>query len=190
MEGGLEHAEQFLGLRDSQLFDPSLDIVFVSIDLEVPRQEQGKPGALLVKEFVIATLDNRYVKSLKSPFPAIKYIWTQQFSTSHTSQDFWDCDFTDFKECVFAETLFISQAELPATIASITTAAKHQESNASQQGDRLILVDRCNYISQEDILERNQQANMMTKIYKRATGVHIWLGGQADNCEIAFQSRS
>jgi hypothetical protein len=115
--GGLKYAEQFLGLQDIKDFDSSLDPVFVSIDLEVSRQEKGKPGAPLVKEFGVATLDTRYLKSLISPFPITKSISTQQFSTSHASQDFLDCDFTDFKECVFTETLFISQADLPATIA-------------------------------------------------------------------------
>jgi hypothetical protein len=42
-------------------------------------------------------------------------------------------------------------------------------------------------INQEDVLERNQQVNLMTRIYKKAAGVHIWLGEQADNSEIAFQ---
>jgi hypothetical protein len=32
-DGGLQHAEQFFGLRDIKDFDSSSDIVFVSIDL-------------------------------------------------------------------------------------------------------------------------------------------------------------
>ena len=32
--GGLKHTEQFLKLRDINDFDPSLDVVFVSIDLK------------------------------------------------------------------------------------------------------------------------------------------------------------
>jgi hypothetical protein len=42
-------------------------------------------------------------------------------------------------------------------------------------------------INQVDVLERNQQVNLMTRIYKKAIGVHIWLGEQADNSEVAFQ---
>lgn len=42
-------------------------------------------------------------------------------------------------------------------------------------------------INQEDVVERNQQVNLMTRIYKKAVGVHIWLGEQADDSEIAFQ---
>jgi hypothetical protein len=42
-------------------------------------------------------------------------------------------------------------------------------------------------INQDDVLERNQQVNLMTRIYRKAAGVHIWLGEQADNSEIAFQ---
>jgi hypothetical protein len=114
--GGLEYAEQFLGLRDIKDFDPSLDAVFVSIDLEVSRQERGKPGTPLIREFGVATLDTRHLKFLISPFPTTKSILTQQFSTSHASQDFLGCDFTDFKECIFAETFFVAQKDLPATI--------------------------------------------------------------------------
>jgi hypothetical protein len=115
--GGLKHMEQYLGLRDIKDSDPFLDVVFISIDLEVSRREKGKPGALIVKEFGIATLDTRYLKSPASPFAVTKFILTQQFSTTHASQDFLDCDVTDFKECVFAETLFVSQKDLPTTIA-------------------------------------------------------------------------
>jgi hypothetical protein len=50
------------------------------------------------------------------PPTASESIPTQQFSTSHASRDFLGCDFTDFKEYMFAETLYISQADLPATI--------------------------------------------------------------------------
>ena len=114
--GGLHHAEQFLGLRDIQDFNSSSDIVFVSIDLEVSRQERPKPGAPLVKEFGIATLDTRMLRCLGWPFAATKSLSTLQFSTSHASKDFLDCDVTDFNECVFAETFFVSQADLPATV--------------------------------------------------------------------------
>jgi hypothetical protein len=52
-QGGLKHAEEFLGLRDIKDFDPSLDAVFLSIDLKVPRQEQSKPGAPPLKNSVL-----------------------------------------------------------------------------------------------------------------------------------------
>jgi hypothetical protein len=114
--GGLQHAEQVFGLRDIKDFDSFSDIVFVSIDLEVSRQEICKPGAPLVKEFGIATLDTRHLRCLASPFTATKSISTLQFSTSHASKDFLDCDFTDFKECVFAETFLVSQTDLSTTV--------------------------------------------------------------------------
>jgi hypothetical protein len=81
-DGGLQHAEQYFGLRDIKDFDPFSDVFFVSLDLEVSRQERSKPGALLVREFGIATLDTRYLRSLASPFVATKIISTFQFSTS------------------------------------------------------------------------------------------------------------
>jgi hypothetical protein len=37
LDGGLQHAEQLSRLRDIQDFDPSSDVVFVSLDLEVSR---------------------------------------------------------------------------------------------------------------------------------------------------------
>jgi hypothetical protein len=62
--GGLQHAEQFFGLRGIQDFDPSSDVVFVSLDLEVSRQERSKPSAPLAREFGIAALDTRHLRSL------------------------------------------------------------------------------------------------------------------------------
>ena len=113
--GGLQHAERFLGLRDIGDFHSSSDVVFVSIDLEVSRQERSKPGVPLVREYGIATFDIQHL-SLSSPFVATKSTLTLQFSTSHASEDFLDCDFTDFKECVFAETAFVTQTDLANTI--------------------------------------------------------------------------
>jgi hypothetical protein len=74
--GGLHHAEQFFGLRDIKDFNPSSDIVFVSIDLGVSRQEISKPGAPPVKEFGIATLDTRHLRYLAYPYVATKSIST------------------------------------------------------------------------------------------------------------------
>lgn len=93
-----------------------MDVVFISIDPEVSREEKGKPGAPLVREFGIATLDTRHLNPQESPFVARKHILTFQFSTSQASKDFLDCDVTNFKECVFAETLFVLQEDLPTTI--------------------------------------------------------------------------
>jgi hypothetical protein len=43
-DGGLKHTEQFLGFRNIQDLDLSLDVVFVLIDIEVSKQEGGKPA--------------------------------------------------------------------------------------------------------------------------------------------------
>jgi hypothetical protein len=37
LDGGLQYAEPFFRLRDIQDFDPSSDVVFVSLNLEVSR---------------------------------------------------------------------------------------------------------------------------------------------------------
>ncbi|KIM96022.1 hypothetical protein OIDMADRAFT_59109 [Oidiodendron maius Zn] len=150
--GGLTHAEQFLGLRDMKDSDPILDVVFVSIDLEVSRRERGKPGAPLVKELGIATLDTRHLKSLVSPFTATKSISTQQFSTSHASRDFLDCDVTDFKECVFAETLFTEQRDLPTTISKCLCI--QDESSPGSRAFRNIVIVGHSIKSDLKILQR------------------------------------
>jgi hypothetical protein len=106
----------FLDFEISKDFNPSSDIVFVSIDLGESRQEISKPGAPPVKEFGIATLDTRYLRYLASPYVATKSISTLQFSTSQASKDFLGYDFTDFKECVFVEKVFVSQTDLSTTI--------------------------------------------------------------------------
>jgi len=41
-------------------------------------------------------------------------------------------------------------------------------------------------INQDDVLERNQQVALMTRIYKKSLGVHIWLGETADNSDLAM----
>ncbi len=115
-DGGLQYAEQFFGLQNSKDLNSTSDVIFVSIDLELSREERSKPGIPLVREFGIATLDTRHLGCLASPFPASKIISTLQFSTSHASEDFIDCDFKDFKECAYAETVFAPQADLPTSI--------------------------------------------------------------------------
>ncbi|KAJ3483878.1 hypothetical protein NLG97_g7203 [Lecanicillium saksenae] len=41
-------------------------------------------------------------------------------------------------------------------------------------------------INQNDISERSQQVNLMTKIYRKAAGVHIWLGEESDDSDLAM----
>lgn len=41
-------------------------------------------------------------------------------------------------------------------------------------------------INQEDILERNSQVAMMTMIYKRSHGVHVWLGDEGEDSDMAM----
>jgi hypothetical protein len=41
-------------------------------------------------------------------------------------------------------------------------------------------------INQDDVSERNQQVNLMTRIYRKANGVHIWLGEEDDDSELAM----
>ncbi|KAH6667995.1 heterokaryon incompatibility protein-domain-containing protein [Halenospora varia] len=41
-------------------------------------------------------------------------------------------------------------------------------------------------IDQSNIEERNEQVMLMTRIYKKSSGVHIWLGESADNSDLAM----
>lgn len=138
--GGLQHLTRILGLSDEHLYSTQ-DAIFVSIDLEVSRQERSaalndKSYIPHVKELGIACLDTRHVFAVKSSScedsrlegsssgeflglncnTETRSITTNQFSTSHSSKDFEDCDITNFQECVFAETFHIHQRDLAATI--------------------------------------------------------------------------
>jgi hypothetical protein len=72
----------FLGfeVRRYQRHQPLFDVVFVSIDPEVSRHERSKPGAPLVREFGMATLDARRLRCLVLPFIA-----TQSISALHVN---------------------------------------------------------------------------------------------------------
>lgn len=41
-------------------------------------------------------------------------------------------------------------------------------------------------INQSDISERSQQVNLMTRIYRKAAGVHIWLGEASEDSDLAM----
>lgn len=138
--GGLQHLTRVLRLSDEHLRSTQ-DAIFVSIDLEVSRHERSaasndKSYIPHVKELGIACLDTRHVFAVENPScedsrltgsssgdvsglnctTETHSISTNQFSTSHSSKDFEDCDITNFKECVFAETFHVHQRDLAATI--------------------------------------------------------------------------
>ena len=41
-------------------------------------------------------------------------------------------------------------------------------------------------INQNDVSERSRQVNLMTRIYRKATGVHIWLGEENEDSDLAM----
>ncbi|KAI0125752.1 hypothetical protein BJ170DRAFT_446019 [Xylariales sp. AK1849] len=93
--GGLEHLIRLLRLSEEDIHSPP-DVIFVSIDLEVSRQERA---AILkdenhiphVKELGIACLDTRLIFPLENS-PGLtsdadtRFISTNQFSTSNASK--------------------------------------------------------------------------------------------------------
>lgn len=42
-------------------------------------------------------------------------------------------------------------------------------------------------IDQENVLERNSQVGMMTRIYRKSHGVHVWLGETSEDSDLAFE---
>lgn len=139
----IEDFEQLFQLSDSPTPFPS-NVVLVSIDLGASGAQIGRAGRKgaksgtesripHIREVGIASLDTR---SLFSPPSGQKMlapglsgnmdvgvnstpmIKTRQYSTSHSSEDFHNCDVTDFRECVFARTCYVEEEDLVATITS------------------------------------------------------------------------
>lgn len=135
-DGGLEALERLLRLSDSHSSTFPQDAIIISIDLEA---SGGKRNTLRVnrkqvkgvREVGFAVLDTRSIfplspdvqptsrdpeergKSISQQHPLIS---TQQLSTSHSSEDFEDCDVTDFRECIFAKTQYVAREDLADTI--------------------------------------------------------------------------
>ncbi|ROW13940.1 hypothetical protein VPNG_04161 [Cytospora leucostoma] len=145
-DGGIDVLERLLRILPSS---PSLDAIIVSFDIETsgtkghslrPNRKEVKG----VREVGFAVLDTRVMFSTeqesaqslaKSESPTIL---TQQFSTSHASEDFEDCDATDFKECIFSKTFYVAKDHLVATITrcfQFPEDAAHQDTT-DDDGDK------------------------------------------------------
>jgi hypothetical protein len=70
--------------------------------------------------------------------PTTKLLLTLQYSTSNSSADFKDRDFTDFQECLFAETHFVSQEKLVRTV--INSFRIRDDESSDPHGLRNIVV--------------------------------------------------
>ncbi|KAH8755720.1 hypothetical protein F5883DRAFT_570625 [Diaporthe sp. PMI_573] len=140
-DGGLEAFKQLLRLSDSPSTFPR-DAIIVSIDLEASGGQRNtlrvnRKQVKGVREVGFAVLDTQSIfpsspdsqptlppieitneKSTKSLSASQQHplISTQQFSTSHASEDFEDCDITDFRECFFAKTRHVAREDLVDTI--------------------------------------------------------------------------
>ncbi|KUI56325.1 hypothetical protein VP1G_10805 [Cytospora mali] len=110
-DGGMEELERLFRISPSK---PPLDATIVSIDLETPGSK-GKNLRVNRKEVSGKAFSESMNESLKESKPPM--ISTHQFSTSHASEDFEDCDHTDFKECIFSRTRYITKNNLNDTIA-------------------------------------------------------------------------
>lgn len=138
-DGGLEAFERLLRLSDSHSTFPQ-DAIIVSVDLEASggKRDTLRVNRKLVKgvrEVGFALLDTRSIfpsspdsqptlppieianeENTKSTSQQHPLISTQQFSTSHASEDFEDCDVTDFRECIFTKTRYVAREDLVDTI--------------------------------------------------------------------------
>ncbi|TWU77540.1 hypothetical protein ED733_007465 [Metarhizium rileyi] len=123
--GGLGDLERLFRVSDQNTF-PHPDIIFISIDLEVSREERARTMVKTdhiphIKELGFAWMDSRQIFSaapLQSRNKEAKTssVSTRQFSTSSASKDFEDCDVTNFQECIFAETFRVAPEDIPATV--------------------------------------------------------------------------
>lgn len=82
------------------------------------------------------TSDNNE-KKIKKAEHTTRRIWTKQFSTLHDSADFQDCDITNFRECLFAETRRVQREHLVDTLTSYfqfpdTTASNNSTFNTDE----------------------------------------------------------
>ncbi|KAH6662024.1 hypothetical protein B0J14DRAFT_687514 [Halenospora varia] len=98
----LSRLHHMLKLHDDDDNQFPRDVILVSIDLEVSREERVQPHPR-VREVGISTFDTRHLHSACKTAISTP-ITTTQWSTVHNSEDFEGCDFTDFKECLFAKT--------------------------------------------------------------------------------------
>jgi hypothetical protein len=120
----LKELLHLLRLVDRQQYLNSSPVpIFVSLDLEVLRNDRSaffRDGSVpYIKELGIAILDTRRIFTPEAwPPLGMRQIDSHQFSMYHASSDFQDCDFTDFRECVFAETFLISQDQVVSTLDS------------------------------------------------------------------------
>ena len=99
--GGLSHLERLLRVPNAHA-PLSADVVFISVDLEVSREERAiasndKHYAPRVREFGTASLDTRHIFPPGLPQSALidmttRLISTSQLSTSSASEDYEDCD--------------------------------------------------------------------------------------------------
>ena len=119
--------------------------VLVSIDLEVSRRERDaflSQGSMPhIRELGIAILDTQRIFTPEVwPSSQTRQIETHQFSTSHASSDFHDCDCTDFVECGFAETFRISQDQVASTLNYYLQLQDEASDADSSRRQQVILV--------------------------------------------------
>lgn len=143
LDGGIDILERLFRISPTS---PSLDAIIVSLDLET----SGSKGHSLrpnrkevkgVREVGFAVLDTRVIwpsRQESAPFVPKSEppkVLTQQFSTSHASEDFEDCDVSDFKECAFAKTRCVAKDHLVDTITRCVQFLEDAAHQDTRDGD-------------------------------------------------------
>ncbi|KAK3934073.1 hypothetical protein QBC46DRAFT_359267 [Diplogelasinospora grovesii] len=118
--GGLNHLERILGLLQDSGPLCSSDALFVSIDLEVSRDERSKllqsSDRPLVKEYGVAILDTRDIGGCTDGIGLHQLISTRHYSTRPLERPRRP-NRVAIRECIFAHTNQVDPYELPSIIA-------------------------------------------------------------------------
>lgn len=132
---------------ERQLSSLPLDVIFLSIDLELSSSErtailQDWAFIPLAKELGIASLDTRRISSLglRHPSRPVASKHNIEYSTTHASRDFEDCDVTNFQECIFSETKLIRPAEMVASLSRYLQVLDTTCDNTSKVLRSIVLV--------------------------------------------------
>jgi len=135
--GGLKHLERILGLLQDSHRLCSLDAVFISIDLEVSRDERAKilksSDRPSIKEYGFATLDTRDISGRSEQIGFNQLFSTHHFSTALGSRPKTRLGtaITTIRKCNFAQTNQVGQDGL---LSIITKSLRIEDSNASSPG--------------------------------------------------------
>jgi hypothetical protein len=118
-----------------------------------------------------------------SMFKALSYTWGDPHKTCSIRIDGHDFPVTANLEAALRHVRNLHKNAIQSRL-SVAMAAM-----AARMADKIVTsswwIDAI-CINQDDVLERNQQVTLMTRIYRMAMGVQVWLGAAGDNSDLAM----